>query len=133
MSEVNVGDIILINNYVDNGRNLSRHSFVVISVDAGEIQGLDYDVICNVLSSFKNDEQRERKLKYPGNFEILNENSSITGGNDKDGYVKAEQFYFFKLDKINYSVIGTLNVAVLKKLLSFIASLGLIALITDNL
>ena len=133
MCEVNVGDIILINEYVHNGQMISKHSFVVISVEAGKIQGLDYDIICNVLSSFKDEEQRKRKLKYPGNFEVANEDSTLVTGNDKDGYIKAEQFYYFNLDKINYSVIGKLNTDVLNDLLIFIASLGLIKIITDNL
>jgi len=133
MSQVNVGDIILVKNYADSGKNLSRHSFVVISVDSGEVKGLEYDVICNVLSSFKDDEQRKRKMKYPGNFEVSNADSSVAGGNKKDGYIKAEQFYLFKLDKIDYSVIGTLNTDVLKSLLIFIASLDSVKFIADNL
>lgn len=32
-----VGDIILVNSYKDNGKNLSRHSFVVISDEEGKI------------------------------------------------------------------------------------------------
>jgi len=128
-----IGDIILVNNYTDNGKNIARHSFVVISNERGQVQGLDYDVICNVLSSFKDDEQRKRKLGYPGNFEISHEDSCVPNGNSKDGYIKAEQFYFFKLDKIDYTVIGKLNEDVLANLLEFIASLGLIKLVLDNL
>jgi len=128
-----VGDIILIKNYTDNGRSISRHSFVVISADAGQVRGLDYDVICNVLSSFKDEAQRKKKLGYPGNFEILHEDSSVPGGNDKDGYIKAEQFYYFKLDKIDYTVIGKLNPDILADLLEFITTLGFIKLVIDKL
>jgi len=133
MNKVNVGDILLINRYVDGEKALSRHSFVVIKSEGGEIQGLEYDVVCNALSSFKDEEQRKRKLKYPGNFEISHENSSVPGGNAKDGYIKAEQFYFFNLSKINYSVIGKLDADVLKLLLLFIAGLKVVKYIVDNL
>ena len=133
MNKINVGDILLIRKYLDGTKNLSKHSFVVIKSEAGEIQGLEYDVICNVLSSFKDEEQRKRKLGYPGNFEILHEDSSVPDGNTKDGYIKAEQFYFFNLDKIDYAVIGKLNTDVLNKLLLFISDLGEIKLIIDNL
>lgn len=55
-----VGDIILIRNYQSNGVNLGQHSFVVLSDESGQISGLSYDIICNVMSSFKNEEQREK-------------------------------------------------------------------------
>lgn len=64
----NIGDIILINNYNDNGKILHRHSFVVIDDEGGEIMGLPYDFVANVLSSFKDNIQRQRKLSYDGNF-----------------------------------------------------------------
>lgn len=48
----NVGDIIVVNGYNDNGKTIGRHSFVVLNDDAGKIQGLDYDIICNVMSSY---------------------------------------------------------------------------------
>ena len=35
-----IGDIILVQKYKDRGQDLSRHSFVVISDENGEIQGL---------------------------------------------------------------------------------------------
>jgi hypothetical protein len=133
MCEVEVGDIILIANYKDGDINLSKHSFVVIEAEGGQIQGLEYDVICNVLSSFKDEEQRKKKLGYPGNFEISHEDRNVPGGNDKDGYIKAEQFYFFKLDKIDYRVIGKLNDDVLNNLLLFIAGLKSIKMVVDNL
>ena len=47
-----VGDIILINKYKDNGTVITKHSFVVVDDDGGSIQGLPYDFMCNVLSSF---------------------------------------------------------------------------------
>lgn len=56
------GDIILVNDYQDSKITISHHSFVVINDEGGQIQGLDYDIICNVMSSFKNEEQRKKKL-----------------------------------------------------------------------
>ena len=48
-----VGDIILVDKYKHNGKQINKHSFVVVDDDGGEIQGYSYDLICNVLSSFK--------------------------------------------------------------------------------
>ena len=89
------GDIILIQSYRHKEHTLSRHSFVVLSTESDTIEGLNYDFVCNVLSSFKSEQQKTKKLNYPGNFEITYSDSSVPHGNIKDGYVKAEQLYYF--------------------------------------
>lgn len=127
-----VGDIIVIKEYVHNGFILSRHSFVVLSDEADQIQGLDYNLICNVMSSFKTQEQKEKKLRFVGNFPISYTDSSVNG-NTKDGYIKAEQLYYFNKNKIDYQVIGRLNDEILEKLLDFIEQLSQIEEIIDNL
>ena len=115
-----IGDIILVQKYKDRGQDLSRHSFVVISDENGEIQGLTYDFIANVLSSFKSDTQRERKLKYPGNFPIDSSDTETNPHNNKFGYVKADQLYYFAKDKLSYTVIGTMKPDVFNELMNFI-------------
>jgi len=129
-----IGDIILVEAYKHKGHSLSRHSFVVLNNEAGTIEGLDYDFVCNVLSSFKDGQQRAKKLNYPGNFEIANNESSIIGGNTKDGFAKAEQLYYFNNQKITYSVIGKLHAGVLNRLVEFIENLTVpLEHIIDNL
>ncbi len=54
-----LGGIIVIKKYKDRGNNLSRHSFVVIDYEPGAIRGLSYDLVCNVMSSFKSKEQKK--------------------------------------------------------------------------
>ena len=83
-----IGDIILIERYKARGKTLRRHSFVVIDDQDGKIQGLPYDMICNVFSSFKSEEQKKRKLSYSGNFPIANEDTHTQPDNGKSGYVK---------------------------------------------
>jgi len=129
-----IGDIILIKSFQHKSHVLSKHSFVVLSVEAGKIEGLDYDFVCNVLSSFKNQQQRAKKLGYPGNFEITNKDSSVIKSNTKDGYAKAEQLYYFNRDKTDYIIIGKLNADVFNRLIEFIENLNVpIEHITDNL
>lgn len=53
-----VGNIIVIKQYKDRGKIISKHSFVVISEDNGKIEGIPYDFVANVMSSFKNDKQK---------------------------------------------------------------------------
>lgn len=129
-----LGDIILIKNYNHNGRILDKHSFVVISDEAGQIRGLDYDIICNVMSSFKDEKQREKKLSYPGNFPITHNDSIINNGNQNNGYIKSEQFYYFNKEKIDYIVIGSMTEEAFNLLIGFINSLTVdIQHIVDNL
>ncbi len=44
-----VGDIILVDNYKHGDKVLNRHSFVVLNANKDEIQGLEYDLVCNVI------------------------------------------------------------------------------------
>ncbi len=130
-----VGDIILIRNYQSNGVNLGQHSFVVLSDESGQISGLSYDIICNVMSSFKNEEQREKKLRFPGNFPISHDDSEIEHNNGADGFIKTEQLYYFKKDKMDYMVIGCIKEEIFNLLLDFIEDELDVPLqdITDNL
>lgn len=115
-----VGDIILIDKYIGNGKTLNKHSFVVLSDESGEIQGLSYDFICNVMSSFKDEKQKEFKLGFPGNFPITHDDSIVINGNGRDGFIKAEQLYYFNKSKISYKVIGEIKEDIFELILEFI-------------
>jgi len=129
-----VGDIIIIDHYNHNGTVLSKHSFVILNVEAGQIQGLDYDLICNVMSSIKNEEQRKQKLSYPGNFPVVPNDLTLISGNSKKGYIKADQLYYFNKSTISYIVIGRLTEDMLELLIQFIQEeLMAVEEIIDNL
>lgn len=113
-------DLILVEKYESTGIPIGRHTFVVIEDTKGEIRGVSYDMVCNVLSSFKDDEQRKRKLSYAGNFPITASDTSVKDGNSKEGYIKADQFYYFKKEKIEYQVIGSISREKFKLLMEFI-------------
>ena len=128
-----VGDIIVINSYKSQGDDMPRHSFVVLSTEHGKIQGLDYDLVCNVMSSFHSEEQRKRKMGYPGNFEYSAEQENVRNGHGKAGYIKAEQFYYFDSASIDFYVIGNIVPELFNALIKFINSLPEIEHIIDNL
>lgn len=129
-----IGDIILIKKYKDGNNKIGRHSFIVIDDRKGIIEGLPYDMICNVLSSFKSEEQKDRKLGYDGNFPISHDDTVTNPHNGNNGYVKADQLYYFNKDKIDYRVIGNILPDILKLLFEFIAESNFpIVEITDNL
>ena len=100
-----VGDIILIDNYKDNESLLKRHS---------------YDLICSVLSSFKSEEQRKRKLSYPGNFPIAHDDTITNPHNNKNGFIKLDQLYYFNKEKISYKVIGSVKPDIFELLIDFL-------------
>lgn len=132
-----IGDIILVKKYLSQGRKVAMHSFVVLEDRNGQIRGVPFDFIGLVMSSFKDEEQKTRKLSYPGNFPIVADDTVIEDGNENSGYIKAEQFYYFRKDKIDYKVIGYLQEDIFNLLMDFIQELidsGVeFEAITDNL
>lgn len=129
-----IGDIIVVDKYIHNGKEISKHSFVVMDIDNGEIHGLDYDMIANVMSSIKNDDQKRKKLAYPANFLIKHNDTTMQKGNDKEAYIKTDQLYYFKKENVSFEVIGCINIEAYKKLMEFILNLNIdFEQIVDNL
>lgn len=128
-----VGDIIVVKNYRSHGTVINRHSFVVLSTEKGQIQGLDFDLVCNVMSSFHSEEHKKQKMKYPGNFVYSAEQEHIKNGHGKEGYIKAEQFYYFDRDKTDFYVLGNVEPELFNELLAYIQTLEEIENIVDNL
>lgn len=128
-----VGDIIVVNSYTSQGQTIGRHSFVVLSTERGQIRGLDYDLVCNVMSSFHSDEQRKKKLSYPGNIEYNAGQERILGGHGRPGYIKTDQLYYFDSNDLDYYVIGSIAPNFLRTLFEHIENLEEIEHITDNL
>lgn len=128
-----VRDIIVVDEYEHDGKMMNKHSFVIIDDEADEIQGLPYDFVANVMSSFKDEEQKARKLRYAGNFPVELEDRVTNPDNGKTGYIKAEQFYYFKKDTIQFKVIGEINEDKFNELIEFIHELENFEDILDNI
>ena len=127
-------DIILVDHYISQNQYIGKHPFVVIDDEGGEIQGVSFDLICNAMSSFKSEEQKAKKLSYPGNFSIIAEEQNVPGGNSLDGYIKADQLYYFNKNKISYRVIGSIDQDTFNELIAFIQRGNFtLEAITDNL
>ncbi len=131
-----LGDIIVVKSYTgDDGKKIKQHSFIVVDDEAGTISGLDYTMVASVISSFKDEEQKKRKLKYDGNMELpidsLNEFNF-----KKESYVKADKAFYFDKEKLDYYVFATIKEEWLDKLLHLILKLakeGKLEQITNNL
>lgn len=121
-----VGDIIVVDNYIsEDGAVLPRHSFVVIDDSADEIKGLKYDFVANVMSSFKNEEHKQKKLHYKENIGITSADIISETKNGREGYIKADQLYYFKKGKLNYYVLATITEDLLNQLIKLIIELEL--------
>lgn len=106
-----IGDIIVVDKYIgDDGVEVGRHSFVVLSIEKGKIGSMDYDLVANAMSSIKNETHREKIKKNKGNLLINLDNECVSNSNHKDGFIKAWCLTYFKKEKINYYTLGSLSV-----------------------
>ena len=133
-----LGDIIVIEEFKNEiGEKVKKHSFVVISDEKNTIEGLEYDFVSNMLCSFHNEEHKRKKLSFKENFYISkNMIMSKRKLNNKDGFIKADQLYYFNKDNIDYDIIGKLNDKYqcnLLKLIRDLDNLEKTKIITSNL
>lgn len=120
-----LGDIIVVESYLgENKEEINRHSFIVISDEASMIQGLAYDLVTTVISSFKGKQHKKEKLSYKGNKEIK---SFIKNEREvsmkKDSYIKADKLFYFNKDKLKYYVFGRISDDLLEELFELIIEL----------
>ena len=113
-----IGDIIAVPNFIGDGNNLvNTHYFVVVNDKNGKIEGLSFDIIGTVMSSFKSNKHKKIKLKYKENIEITEVEGKINNSNLKDGYIKADQLHYFSKKKTIYFVVGQVDGDVLIRIL----------------
>ncbi|MEE1255548.1 MAG: hypothetical protein UHN47_03415 [Lachnospiraceae bacterium] len=132
-----VGDIIVVNKAKVNNKEIGRHSFIVLNTDKGEIEGLPFDLVCNLMSSFdgKGDDYKAKKLSYPENMPYSPNDENIIDGHGKEGFIKAGVYFFFNKENTDFYVIGNVEIALYLKLLEFINNMNEkdIKYIIDNL
>ena len=132
-----LGDIIVVKEFKDeNGEIVPKHSFVVINDEADHVEGLKYDFVSNMMCSFHNEEHKNKKLRFEENFPIKEELIFGKKINNKSGYVKADQLYFFNKETIEYQVIAHMEAELLDELVQLILVLnekGLLKNILTNL
>lgn len=129
-TDLKVGDIIVINKYITpDNIEMKQHSFVVLSNQFGSVTGIEigldielkFDLVTTVMSSIKNEEHKNKiQSYYPKDMIVEFNDAQISNGNKKDGFIKANQLYYFQRDNIDYFRIGKLNESTLDKLLQLI-------------
>lgn len=120
-----IGDIIVVKKYIgDDGKTIDRqHSFVVIDDNPDSVGGISYDLVTNVMSSFKDEEHRRKKLSYKGNMEITSDDIISNTKNGKSGYIKADQLFYFNKSKLDYYVFAQVDRELLDELIRLIIEL----------
>lgn len=132
-----VGDIIVIKDCKVGTDNIGRHSFVVLDTSQGEIEGLPFDLVCNIMSSFegKGEEYKKKKLSFSENMPYDPSEENIINGHGKDGFIKAGVYFFFNRSDIEFTVIGNVQTELYLRLLDYIKHMDPedIKYILDNL
>lgn len=107
-----IGDLIKIEKYIgDDGEEVGRHTFVVLSESEDMIKGLKFDLVGSPISSIKTKEQRE-KIEEDSRLMIIktNDQNGMPASKYEESFIKSHLMYYFKKDKIDYKVLGALNV-----------------------
>lgn len=132
-----LGDIIVVKEFKNEvGEIIKKHSFIVINEQKGSIEGINFDLVCNMMCSFHNEEHKKRKLRFKENLEISGKIISNKKINAKHGFIKANQVYYFDKTKIEYNILGQINDELLNELLKLVIVLnkeGKLKIITTNL
>ena len=131
------GDIIVIKEFRDeSGEKIPKHSFVVINDEKDFIEGLEYDFVSNMMCSFHNDKHKKKKLRYKENLPIKEKVIKGNKINSKEGFIKANQLYYFNKNSIEYKIIAHMEPKLLEELINLILILqsdGKLRIITTNL
>ena len=132
-----LGDVIIIKEFKnENDEIVSRHSFVVINDEPDFVEGFKYDFVSNMLCSFHDENHKNKKLKFKENMPVKENKISGERINDKEGYIKADQLYYFDKNTIEYKVIAHLDNELLGELVQLILELqsqGLLKPIYTNI
>lgn len=120
-----IGDIIVVKSYIgDDGKLINKqHSFVVIDDNPDKVGGIAYDLVANVMSSFKDEEHRNYKLSRKENLEITSDDIESENTNGKNGYIKADQLFYFDKSKLDYYVFAQVTPELLDELIRLIIEL----------
>lgn len=120
-----IGDIIVVKKYIgDDGKVINKqHSFVVIDDNPDKVEGISYDLVTNVMSSFKDEEHKKRKLSHKENLPIVSDDIISNTKNGKDGYIKADQLFYFDKSRLDYYVFAQISPELLDELIRLIIEL----------
>lgn len=116
--KLSIGDIILIQSYLGDDLTLqSGHPFIVLSLESGAIQGMEFDVVCNAMSSLEGKGQGyiDNRLAKSSNLEL-----QVHDGVKKRSFVKTDVLHYFKIADLSFHKVGQLEQSILNFLFQLI-------------
>ncbi len=132
-----LGDIIVITEFKgEDGVDVSKHSFIVIDDNQGQIKGLDYDFVAPIMSSFQDEDHKRKVLSYDGNKEIKDDDIEGSFALKRPSYIKANKLYYFNKENISYRILARITDEYLDELVKIILNLSeeeKLSIITTNL
>ena len=93
---------------------------MVINDEPDFIEGYSYDFVSNVMCSFHDEKHKQHKLSIKSNLKISSNNLKGKNLNLKEGYIRADELFYFKKNKIKNKVIAHINEEYLDKLVKLI-------------
>lgn len=109
----------------------------MIDDNPDSICGLDYTMVTAVISSFKSEKQRKKKLSYMENVEVVAfKKNGKTRKFAKPSYIKADKLFYFDKNKLDYYVFGRISedlLAELIKIIVFLSKEDKLVIVNDNL
>lgn len=121
-----IGDILLIYDAKDK-YSIGQHPFIVLDDTAGTVKGVySYDFVGLLMSSANSEKKKQKLKKYEGNLSIMADDKIINdvSYDNRDAYVKADQFFYFDKDKITYIKIGSVIPDIFNLIIEFINELS---------
>lgn len=76
-----------------------------------------------MLCSFHNERHKRKKLKYKENLPVKEQRITGKRINNKKGYIKADQLYYFDKNNIEYKLIAHMDDSLLNELIKLIINL----------
>jgi len=89
-----------------------------------------------MLCSFHNERHKRKKLKYKENLPVKEQRITGKRINNKKGYIKADQLYYFDKSKIEYKLLAHMDEKLLNELINLVIDLqtqGLLKPIITNI
>ena len=96
----------------------------VINDEADYVEVLRYDFVSSIMCSFHDENHKSKKLRFEENFPIKEELISGKRINNRNGYVKADQLFYFDKKTIDYKVIAHMDSELLDDLVQLILVLN---------
>ncbi len=94
-------------------------------------------MVTTVISSFKSEKQRKKKLSYMENVEVVEFNKNCkTKKFAKPSYIKADKLFYFDKNKLDYYVFGRSSddlLVELIKIIIFLSKADKFVVVNDNL